>query len=78
VVGICDQSGNLLPHLSPDEAEALMASGVASGGMIPKIKACVRALSATSTACIIIDGRKPHALLNEIEGKGGGTTIRRE
>ncbi len=76
VVGVCDQSGNLLPRLSPDEAEALVTSGVASGGMIPKIKACLKALSGTSTACII-DGRQQHALLNEIEGRGGGTTIQK-
>jgi acetylglutamate kinase len=75
VVGVCDQSGNLLPRLSPDEAEALVTSGVASGGMIPKIKACLRALSGTPVARII-DGRQPHALLREIEGKGGGTTIK--
>jgi acetylglutamate kinase len=76
VVGVCDQSGNLLPRLSPDEAEALIASGVASGGMIPKIKACLVALSGTSTTRII-DGRQRHALLKEIEGKGGGTTIQK-
>jgi acetylglutamate kinase len=76
VVGVCDRSGTLLPHLSPDDAEALVASGVASGGMIPKIKACLRALSGTATTCII-DGRQPHALLREIEGMGGGTTIGR-
>jgi len=76
VVGVCDQSGNLLPNISPDEAEALLASGVASGGMIPKIRACLRALSGTPLARII-DGRKPHALLDEIEGKGGGTTIKK-
>ena len=75
VVGVFDQSGNLLPRLSPDEAEALVASGTASGGMIPKIKACLRALSGTSTTCVIIDGRQRHALLSEIEGRGGGTTI---
>jgi len=76
VVGVCDQSGNLLPRLSPDEAEALLASGVASGGMIPKIKACLRALSGTLVTRII-DGRQQHALLNEIEGRGGGTTIQK-
>ena len=74
VAGVCDQSGKLLPQLLPSEAEALMASGVASGGMIPKVKACLRALSNTKITCII-DGRQPHALLKEIEGKGGGTTI---
>ena len=74
VAGIRDQSGKLIPHLSPDEAEALIASGVASGGMIPKIRACLVALPNASTTCII-DGKQPHALLREIEGGGGGTTI---
>jgi acetylglutamate kinase len=76
IVGICDQSGKLLPQLSPSEAEALVASGVASEGMIPKIKACLRALSNTSSTCVI-NGRQPHTLLRNIEGKGGGTTIRK-
>ena len=76
VVGVCDQSGNLLTHLSPDEAEELVLSGVASGGMVPKIRACLSALSATAVTRII-DGRQPHALLSEIERSGGGTTIKR-
>jgi len=75
VVGICNQSGNLLPQLSPGEAEALMVSGVVSGGMIPKVEACLRALSTASNTSII-DGRQPHALLREIEGQGVGTTIK--
>jgi acetylglutamate kinase len=78
VVGVCDRQGKLLPRLSTAEAEALMASGTAAGGMIPKVKACLKALSGASSACIIIDGRQPHALLNEIEGKGAGTTIRKQ
>ncbi len=75
VAGICDQSGKLLPKLSVTEAEALIASGVASGGMIPKIKACLTALSGTSTTCII-DGRQLHALLKEVEEGDSGTVIR--
>ncbi len=74
VSGISDGQGKQLTHLSSGEAEALVNSGVASGGMIPKIKACLRALSKTSTTCII-DGRQPHALLKEIGEKGGGTII---
>jgi len=75
VAGICNQQGKLLPQLSPSEAEALMVSGVASGGMIPKIKACLRALSNTSITCII-DGRQPHSLFRNIEEGSGGTTIK--
>ncbi len=74
VAGINDEQGNLIPHLSPSEAEALLASGMASGGMIPKIKACLRALSSTQ-AVSIIAGKTPHALLKEIEEGDVGTTI---
>lgn len=77
VDGICDESGKLLPHLSPGEAEALLVSGVASGGMIPKIRACLRATSNAATACVIIDGRQSHALLKEIEEGNYGTTIKK-
>jgi acetylglutamate kinase len=77
VAGVNDRSGKLLSRLSPGQAEALITSGVASGGMIPKIRACLTALATTPTTCIM-DGRKPHALLEEIENKGGGTVIRQQ
>jgi acetylglutamate kinase len=74
VDGIYDKQDNLIPHLSPAEAEELLSSGVASGGMIPKLRACLRALSQSRTASII-GGKTPHALLREIEGNNIGTTI---
>lgn len=77
VAGVCDQSGKVIPRLSAGEAKALLASGVVSGGMIPKINACLRALTSTKIARII-DGRQPHALIRELEGKAGGTTIYKE
>ncbi|MBI2848330.1 MAG: acetylglutamate kinase, partial [Chloroflexi bacterium] len=74
VAGILDQTGKLVPKLSSSEAEAMVAAGVASGGMIPKIRACLRAVSGAASTCFI-DGREPHALIHEINGKGGGTYI---
>lgn len=74
VAGVCDKADNVLEQVSPDEAEALIASGVVSGGMIPKIRACLRA-SANGSATCIVDGQQPHALLQAIEGSSGGTTI---
>ncbi|MEE8413693.1 MAG: acetylglutamate kinase [Dehalococcoidales bacterium] len=76
VEGVTDKSGKLISRMNPLEAEALITSGVASGGMIPKINSCLTALSSASTTCII-DGRQPHALLREIEQSGGGTTIQK-
>jgi acetylglutamate kinase len=74
VAGISNGSGKLVCRLSTEEARALVTTGVASGGMIPKVEACLRALTAVPVTRII-DGRLPHALLREIEGKGNGTTI---
>ncbi len=77
VDGISDKSGQVVSHLSPEEAERLVASGVASGGMIPKVNACLRALASGGTACII-DGRGAQALLGAVDGEAAGTTIRAE
>lgn len=74
VEGVQDGAGKLIGHLSPVEAEALVASGVVKGGMIPKIRACLRALPAVPVARII-DGRQSHALLKEVGGEKAGTTI---
>ena len=74
VLGLYDDSNNLIHRLSPCDAEALVASGVASGGMVAKIDACLRALPVVKETRII-DGRISHALLNEVDGKGDGTTI---
>ncbi|HEX7474855.1 MAG TPA: acetylglutamate kinase [Dehalococcoidales bacterium] len=77
IAGICDQSGKVIDRLTIGDAEALIAAGTASGGMIPKIRASIRALNAGKVARII-DGRQTHALLKEIEKSEGGTTIHRE
>ena len=74
VPGLYDSSTKLIHKLTPGEAKELVASGVASGGMATKIEACLIALTKVQTTRII-DGRVPHALLGEIEGKGDGTTI---
>jgi len=76
VDGIRDGAGKVLPCLTPDEAGALLASGVASGGMIPKLKACLKAVGNTRTTCIIIDGRRKHALLDAVTRGGSGTIIK--
>jgi acetylglutamate kinase len=74
IEGICNKSGQVIPKMNTSEAEASITSGVASGGMIPKIRAGIRALS-NSKEIRIIDGRQSHALLNEFDNKRGGTTI---
>jgi len=74
VAGLYDKSNKPIRRLGPGDARELIVSGVASGGMEAKIEACLMAL-ATVLVTRIVDGRVPHALLNEFEGKGDGTTI---
>jgi len=74
VNGIRDSSGNRLAHLTPAEAEKLLENGIASGGMVPKLKACINAISGGGKACII-DGVAPHVLIKEMAGQGDGTVI---
>jgi acetylglutamate kinase len=79
VDGIHDGSGKVIPRLTLAEARDMLASGVASGGMIPKIEASLRALTTTQVVRII-NGRTSHALLQDIAGqarqtKSRGTTI---
>ena len=74
VPGLYDSSKKLIRKLSPQDARELVASGVASGGMVAKIEACLMALTKIPITRII-DGRLSHALLDEVEGGGDGTTI---
>jgi acetylglutamate kinase len=74
VPGIYDNSKKLVKKLSRDESREMIKSGMASGGMVAKIEACLVALPRVSVTRII-DGKASHALLKEIEGKGEGTTI---
>jgi acetylglutamate kinase len=76
ITGVCDKSGKLIPRMNVNEAETAIASGVASGGMIPKIRAGIRSLEGVKEARII-DGRQAHALWKEIESSESGTTIQK-
>jgi acetylglutamate kinase len=78
VDGVKDSRGNVLSALTIEQVAGLIASGEISGGMIPKVEACVRALDTVSRAHIL-DGRVPHALLGELFTDAGvGTMITRE
>ncbi len=71
VPGIYDSNKAVIAHLSKERAEALLAEGTASGGMIPKIEACLRAREGNARS-YIVDGREPHMLLGTL--KDGGTS----
>lgn len=79
VAGVLDKNGTLIQDMTRARAEELIADGTVSGGMIPKIMTCLDAVKEGVEAAIILDGRKPHAVLLEIfTERGAGTLIRPE
>lgn len=74
VEGVLDAERHLLPHLTASEAAGLIESGVAVGGMIPKLDAAVRAAS-SGCATRIIDGTRAGALAAALAGAAAGTTV---
>ncbi len=75
VDGIKDSSGNIFHDVSVKGLEDLLLTGVAYGGMIPKLKACARA-TGSGVVCRIIDGRRAGAAFDAVESDAAGTTIR--
>jgi acetylglutamate kinase len=78
VVGICRKDGSLISELNEVEAQQLIEEGVITGGMIPKVSACLDALLAVPNVHIV-DGREAHVLLRELfTDQGAGTMIVRK
>ena len=78
VPGVLDGDKRVLSELTRSAAERLIGDGQVSGGMIPKLRACLRSLEGVPSAHII-DGRMPHSLLLELFTESGiGTMVTAE
>ena len=78
VTGVLDKKGNLMTDLTPADIARLRDDGTISGGMIPKLETCVKAVEAGCEAAVVLDGRVGHAMLLEFfTSRGAGTLIRK-
>ncbi len=76
IVGVCDAQKRLLPHLTGEQIQQLIADGVISGGMIPKVETALQAVENGVGGAVILDGRVTHAVLLELFTQSGiGTLI---
>jgi acetylglutamate kinase len=75
VPGVLDANGDLIRQMTVAEAKAAIADGVATGGMIPKLETCIAAVEAGVGAVVILDGRRPHAMLVELFTEHGAGTL---
>ncbi|WP_109808166.1 acetylglutamate kinase [Sphingosinithalassobacter portus] len=78
VAGVLAKDGELQTDLDPAGIDALIRDGTISGGMIPKVETCVKAVEHGVDAAVILDGRIPHGMLLEIfTRRGAGTLVRK-
>ena len=79
VPGVKDKQGDLIRQLTISEARGLIADGTATGGMIPKLETAIAAVESGVEAVVILDGRRPHAMLVELFTEhGAGTLVKRD
>ncbi|MEM8662898.1 MAG: acetylglutamate kinase [Pseudomonadota bacterium] len=78
VDGVLDADGNLIKELTVAEARRLMAAGVISGGMVPKVDTCIQALERGVEGVVILNGKTPHAVLLELFTDLGAGTLLKE
>ncbi|MDI9481367.1 MAG: acetylglutamate kinase [Syntrophomonadaceae bacterium] len=69
-------SSSLISILKVSDVERLVAEGVIAGGMTPKVRCCVEAVTGGVGRTHIIDGRVPHSILLEVFTREGiGTMV---
>jgi acetylglutamate kinase len=77
VAGVKNAAGEVMTQITPEEIREMTASGVISGGMIPKTETALMAIEAGTRAVTIMDGKVPNACLLELfTDHGAGSQIR--
>ena len=77
--GILDKDGQLVTTLDRNDVERLKQNKTITGGMLPKVDACLEALDGGVKSAQIIDGRVEHSILLELFTSDGiGTMIRKK
>lgn len=76
VGGVKDEHGVTIPHLKRERIAELLDSGVAHGGMRPKLRACVSALEAGVKRILIVGAAEEQALVRAcLQQEAVGTVI---
>ena len=75
VSGVLDKNGKLLKQLTISQAQDLIKDGTINGGMIPKVETCINALNKGVEGVVILNGKRPHAVLLELFTEHGAGTL---
>lgn len=73
--GVRDNDGRTIPRLDGPRAEELIAQGVITGGMVPKVRGALTVVRAGASEVVIADGRVRDALRRSLDDPTAGTRI---
>ena len=76
--GVRDAKGKRVPLLDAAAAENLIEKGVISGGMVPKVRSSLQALSWSGAEAVIVDGAAHAAISRALDDPSFGTRLRGE
>ncbi|AQX20720.1 N-acetylglutamate kinase [Bartonella sp. CDC_skunk] len=75
VSGVLDKEKKLLKELTISKAKKLIKDGTISGGMIPKVETCIKAIQEGVEGVVILNGKTPHSILLELFTEHGAGTF---
>ncbi|MFK7902598.1 MAG: acetylglutamate kinase [Nitratireductor sp.] len=75
VPGVMDESKEFQKELTVSRSQEMIQNGTIAGGMIPKVETCIEAISQGVEGVVILDGKKPHAVLLELFTEHGAGTL---
>lgn len=76
VPGVLDENGKLLKELTVGDAQEMIKNGIITGGMIPKVETCIKAIERGVEGVVILNGKTAHSVLLELfTERGAGTLI---
>ncbi|WP_407965548.1 acetylglutamate kinase [Bartonella sp. C271] len=75
VSGVLDKEKKLLKELTIPKAKKLIKDGTISGGMIPKVETCIKAIQKGVEGVVILNGKTPHSILLELFTEHGAGTL---
>ncbi len=75
VPGVLDREGRLIASVEPPDIDALVSSGVVTGGMEAKVRAAARAADRLGSPVVIASWREPAVLDDVVSGRLGSTGV---
>lgn len=78
IMKVVEGRKEVLPVVTVEDVEEMIASGEIYGGMIPKVRAAMKCIHGDVKEVVIVNGAQPNVLSDVLNGKPIGTRIQKD